>query len=272
MYFWVEMLKKIVLVDDQRAFRQSFKLLLRKVGGASVVAEYDSGEEFLKNLNKQFSADIVFICIELAGFTGIETIRKAVKKMPDIVMIGMSVYQDKIYVEQAIEAGARGYLLKFSDNFSILDTIIRFPKAEIFYSSEVNPLGNIKFSKKFRVILTDDSESSLFVSEYILQNEGFEVVSFLSAFDALSFAQKSSDACLVITDYIMPEISGIQFSQKIRQIRNYKKVPVMLLSAFVNNKVLSDASENGINLVLKKPFLEKELVSAAEKLIFEKKI
>jgi DNA-binding NarL/FixJ family response regulator len=265
-------LRNIALVDDKKAFRQSFKLLLRKVGGSRVVAEYSSGAEFLESLGENFCADVVFLSFELPDISGVEIVKKALKKNPSLVIIVMSLSDEKIYVESVIKAGARGFLLKFSDNFSVLETVMRHPDAEIFYSPQVNPAGNTKHSETIRIMLTDDSESSLFISEYILKSEDFEVISFLSALEALKFASKTAAPRLVVTDYLMPEISGTEFSMKIRRIKGYKNVPVLMVSGKLNPQVVEEAEKNGVDLVLKKPFSAKELVTAAEKLIFEKKM
>ena len=115
-------LRNIALVDDKKAFRQSFKLLLRKVGGSRVVAEYSSGAEFLESLGENFCADVVFLSFELPDISGVEIVKKALKKNPSLVIIVMSLSDEKIYVESVIKAGARGFLLKFSDNFSVLET------------------------------------------------------------------------------------------------------------------------------------------------------
>lgn len=264
----MEELRKVVLVDDHKAFRQSFKLLLRKVGGSQVVAEYGSGDEFLEGLDDSFCADIVFMDVEMTGNSGIETTRLALAKKPGLVIIGMSLYDEKLYIESMIKAGARGYLLKFSDNFSIMETIIRHPKAEIFYSREINPGGNIKHSNKIRILLVDDIEGSLFITQYTLENEGFDVVPFLSAKKALQFAKSSGDISLIVTDYIMPEVNGIEFTRQVHEIPSLKDVPVMMTSIKINSDLAVEAAESGVALILKKPFSDKELVKTVEKLVF----
>lgn len=264
--------KKVILVDDKKAFRQSFKLLLRKVGGNQVIAEYGSSKEFLEALDKDCNADIIFMDIELPDNSGIETTQKAITRYPGLIIIGISLYDEKIYIDSMIKAGARGYLLKFSDNFSILETIIRHPNAEIFYSKEINPTGNKKHSDKIRILLVDDSDSSLFVSEYTLKCEDFEVIPFSSAQKALKFASSSHAPKLIITDYLMPKTGGMEFVEKIRKFPNYKDVPVLMTSVKVNPEIEKEALEKGINLVLKKPFSQNTFIAAVEKLVFEKKV
>ena len=264
-------LRKIILVDSKKAFRESFKLLLRKVGGAEITAEFSSEKDFLAGLDSLCNADIVFLSIETDRFTSAETIKSALKKCPGTVIIGLSLHDEKAYADAIIQAGARGFLLKYSDNFSILETVMRYPKAEIFYSPEINPSGRAKHSDNIKIILTDDSNAALFISGHILKNEGFDVIPFLSATSALKFAAYSPPPQLIITDYIMPEISGTEFSKKIRRIPAYKNVPILMTTVRNDKTVIEEAQKNGVNLILKKPFTTKQLVSAVEKLLFEKK-
>lgn len=267
----MEDIKKVILVDDRKAFRQSFKLLLRKIGGNQVIAEYSSGEEFLDSLDENFCADIIFMDMELANISGIETTKAALSIKPDLVIIGMSLYDEKLYIDSMIQAGARGYLLKFSDNFSILETIIRHPHAEIFYSQEINPEGNTKHSNKIRILLIDDIEGSLFISQYTLENEGFEVIPYLSPNLALNFAKTISAPDLIITDYLMPEMNGLDFTKKIKQYPGYENIPVLLTSIKINSDIAMEAIEAGVTLILKKPFASKDLIKTVEKMVFEKK-
>ena len=145
----MEIERKIVLVDDKSSYRSTTKLLLRKIGGCRVTAEFSSGIEFLENIDT-IDADIVFMDIEMPGINGIEATRRALKVCPDLTIIGLSLYDEPAYIEKLIDAGARGYLLKLGDNLSLIETIIKFPNAEIFYSKEIHAHhGKLENTKKW---------------------------------------------------------------------------------------------------------------------------
>ena len=67
--------------------------------------------------------DIVFMDIEMPHMDGIRATKKAIQKYPDLVIIGLSLYENKAYIDSLINAGARGYLLKLFDNFELLEEI-----------------------------------------------------------------------------------------------------------------------------------------------------
>jgi len=135
--------KRIILVDDKPVYRNAVKMLLNKIGDVEIVAEASNGIEFL-NLIETCEADIVFMDIEMPEMNGIEATRKALEKKPDLVIIGLSMYEHEKYIDELLAAGAKGYLLKLSDNTSVFKTIFNFPNAEIFFSNEIE----IKRSKE----------------------------------------------------------------------------------------------------------------------------
>jgi len=165
---------KIILVDDKKAYRNATKMLLNKIGNNEIIAEASSGEEFLDIIEK-YSPDLVFMDIEMPGMNGIEATRKALQKYPDLLIIGLSLYDDKNYIKELINVGARGYLLKLSDNYAIIETILNHSGAEIFFSKEIDPRKPQKDKTKKSVLVVDDFESTRFIVGFTLQKEGFVV-------------------------------------------------------------------------------------------------
>lgn len=127
---------KVILVDDQRAFRTAVKMQLNAIGGNEVVAEAGSADELLYVLEK-YTAQVIFMDIEMPGMSGIEATKLILNKHPEMVVIGWSMYDDTHYIRRLIEAGAQGYLLKLSDNYTLLEEIIRNPYECPFFSKEL---------------------------------------------------------------------------------------------------------------------------------------
>lgn len=117
------MARKILLVDDQAIFRKSLIATLQTAGDVEIIGEADNGADFLKQL-AILEPEIVFMDIEMPIMNGIEATAEALKKYPALVVIGLSMYENESYVEELIKAGARGYLLKTSDNYELFRSII----------------------------------------------------------------------------------------------------------------------------------------------------
>ena len=257
--------RKIVLVDDKMSFRSTIKLLLRKVGGSTITAEFGSGAEFLENINS-VDADIVFMDIEMPGISGIETTRRALKIRPELTIIGLSLYDEPAYIEKLIDAGARGYLLKLGDNFSLMETIIKFPKAEIFYSKEITP-GVKKPPVKKRIVIVEGSEGTRFITEYTLTNQGYQVFSYAEGGAAVQNL-KDDKPDLIIADYSLPDTNGLDFAERVREDSDFNDTKIILLSIKTDNEIMQRASSLSVTSVLRKPFTAIALTTEVEKSLY----
>lgn len=253
------------MVDDKISFRNTTKLMLRKLGNNNVIAEFSNGIDFLANLDN-INPDIVFMDIEMPGLNGIETTRLALKKKPDLIIIGLSLYEDKNYVDRLISAGARGYLLKLNDNFSVIDTIIKYPKSEIFYSKDINPDNKKKTDNKKNIIVIDDMESTRFILEYTLKNEGYNVTCSQDAHSAIKNLD-NLNTDLIITDYMMPGTIDSDFSRKFFSNAADANIPVLMLSTKLDSDLIKQASHYGVVDILKKPFTAAKLIQKVSDLI-----
>jgi DNA-binding NarL/FixJ family response regulator len=127
--------RKVILVDKFSFLRKALKNTLQSIGNVEIVAEASCGQEFLALLDT-ITPDIVFIDIKIPKIDGIEATRIASKKYPNIAIIGFSSNERQCYIDQMMQAGARGYLSKCKNNYEILSEIIKDPKKGNFYSSD----------------------------------------------------------------------------------------------------------------------------------------
>jgi CheY-like chemotaxis protein len=98
------------------------------------------------------------------------------------------------------------------------------------------------------ILLVDDNREGLTARKSVLEELGFKIVTATSAHVALDlFGRHAFD--LVVTDYKMPDMSGIEFIQKIRKSK--PAIPVILISGFVDVLGL-DSSTTGADIVMAK--------------------
>lgn len=247
------MKKKIIIVDDKIVFRDSLKEALKTAGDVEIIAEAKNGGEFLHLLIKH-KPDIVFMDIEMPLMDGIEATERATKLYPNLVIIGLSLYNNKSYIKRLMEVGARGYLLKESDNHEIFKQIIKYPEAEIFYSAELSYKPNIKKNKIKNLLIVDDFETNLFVMRSALKMAGFNPDTTQSPFEAIKMANNfETKYDLFIIDYKMPGMNGAELTAKIKQIIKYKKTPVIILSSEAGRDKKILAKKAGATGWLRKP-------------------
>ncbi len=102
---------RILLADDHQLVRAGFRALLKQFPAVEVVAEAGDGREAL-DLFKKYRPDVVLIDIAMPKLNGLEATARITKEFPNAMVIVLSMYAKEEYVVQAIQAGARGYLIK----------------------------------------------------------------------------------------------------------------------------------------------------------------
>ncbi len=126
----------ILVVEDHPVFVESVSRLLRERGGYEVVTA-GTGERALQLLEK-FPIDLILIDISLPGRSGIwllEAVGEAKAGLPCVMLSG---FASALYVQQSMEAGARGYVLK-EDVPGILEAIRTALNGGTFISEALRP-------------------------------------------------------------------------------------------------------------------------------------
>ncbi len=126
---------RIVLVDDHPVVRDGLKALLSSVDDMAVVGEAGSGEECLEVVAAT-SPDVVIMDIDMPGIGGIEATRRLVAHSPCVVLV-LSMYGEDEFVFAALQAGARGYLLKGAQQEDVLRTIRAVSRGDAVFGHAV---------------------------------------------------------------------------------------------------------------------------------------
>ncbi len=105
---------RLMLVDDHHVLREGLKFMLRGEPGLAVVAEASDGREALEALETLDATlpDIVLLDVKMPDVGGLEALRRIRERWPDMPVLILTMFDDPEYVEEALQAGASGYLLK----------------------------------------------------------------------------------------------------------------------------------------------------------------
>jgi DNA-binding NarL/FixJ family response regulator len=103
----------VALVEDDRATRERLASSVRAQSSLRLVAEYGNGAEALAGLASR-APDVLLVDLGLPDMSGLELIRFAAERYPACDILVISIFGDEANVLAALEAGARGYLLKGS--------------------------------------------------------------------------------------------------------------------------------------------------------------
>ncbi len=119
------------------------------------------------------------------------------------------------------------------------------------------------------ILLVDDEKDILDLFTEYLSSNGFNTISFQNPKAALNyFYQNQSNCSIVIADYKMPQMSGIDFIKKIREKDTNCKIKTIIISAFIKDNIPYDKSYSmTIDRILEKPVYIDRLKKVIQELI-----
>jgi len=127
----------ILIIDDHPSVRMGLKAILKTKPKYQVIGESGSFEEgFNKAL--ELPVNIILMDVSIHGTSGIELTHKILEKRPELKIIMISMYARTEYIIRAIEYGARGYILKDSDNAILLEGLESVINGELFIDNHIS--------------------------------------------------------------------------------------------------------------------------------------
>jgi len=128
---------RILLADDHGLVRASLKSLIAEFTGIEVVAEANDGFEAITLVAKHRPA-VVLMDISMPLLNGLEATRRIVKEHPATHVVVLSQHTDEKWVQQAMRAGASGYLLKTSPPHELRLALEAAAQGQIFLSPAIS--------------------------------------------------------------------------------------------------------------------------------------
>lgn len=127
---------RLLLADDHTLVRQGLRKILEETPDWEVVAEAGDGREAVR-LAVDAKPDVCIFDIGMPLLNGIDATRQVVKRRPDAVILMLSMHTDEPYVIRALQAGAKGYLLKDSIGEDLLTAVATVAAGKAFFSPSI---------------------------------------------------------------------------------------------------------------------------------------
>jgi DNA-binding NarL/FixJ family response regulator len=134
---------KVLLVDDHSLVRRGFRRMLEDESDMEVVGEAGDGEESIK-LAKQLHPQVIVMDCALPGMNGLEATRQILSESPETAVLMLSMHTESTWVRQAIEAGAKGYVLKNAMDLELGAAIRKVAAGETVFDPEVEQRSALK--------------------------------------------------------------------------------------------------------------------------------
>jgi DNA-binding NarL/FixJ family response regulator len=126
----------VLLVDDHSLVRRGFRRMLEDESDMEVVGEAGNGEDSIKLANELHPQVVVMDCA-LPGMNGLEATRQIIRDSPNTAVLMLSMHTEGTWVRQAIEAGARGYVLKNAMDLELGAAIRKVAAGETVFDPQV---------------------------------------------------------------------------------------------------------------------------------------
>jgi len=127
---------KILIVDDHEIFRNGLKMVLNRLKYLDFVGEAVDGLEFLSKLD-ELKPDIVLLDIEMPRMNGVDAALEALKKYPDLKIIALTMFNEDEYVQNMIDAGVKGFLMKNINKEMLDKALLTVINGGSYYSEEL---------------------------------------------------------------------------------------------------------------------------------------
>ncbi len=130
---------RVVLADDHSLVRQGFRRMLEDDPRIQVVGEASTGSAAIRECAK-LKPDVIVMDISMPEIGGLEATAEILKSQPATRVIILSMYSNAAYVRKAIEAGAKGYILKDAMDVDLTRAIVAVAEGTAYLSASVSNL------------------------------------------------------------------------------------------------------------------------------------
>jgi DNA-binding NarL/FixJ family response regulator len=133
----------VLLVDDHSLVRRGFRRILEDESDLAVVGEASDGAEAVRAA-KELRPQVIVMDCALPNMNGLDATRQILAANPAAVVLMLSMHSEETWVHQALDAGARGYLLKSIVDMELVTAIRRVARGEIVLDPQVAKTATLK--------------------------------------------------------------------------------------------------------------------------------
>lgn len=155
----------VLLVDDHSLVRRGFRRILEDEPDISISGEASDGEEAVK-LARDLKPGVIVMDCALPGINGLQATRKILTLLPSVKILMLSMHTEETWVHQALEAGAKGYILKNAMDLDLASAVRKVAAGETVLDPRVAKTSNLKGERDYGL-----TERELEILQYIVDGK-----------------------------------------------------------------------------------------------------
>jgi DNA-binding NarL/FixJ family response regulator len=133
----------VLLADDHHLVRRGFRRLLEDDPALAVVGEASDGDEAVQ-LAAALEPRVVVMDCAMPGTSGLVATRRILDAQPEVAVLMLSMHAERTLVSQALDAGARGYVLKNAVDLDLASAVKRVAAGETVLDPSVTQVVSLK--------------------------------------------------------------------------------------------------------------------------------
>jgi len=229
----------ILLVDDSKTLIKLIEMKIKSELGLRIDVAYNAAEAELLTRKNTYTLAILDLNLPDAPDGEIVDMILA-KKIPSIVLTGKI---DQAFRTKMLEKNIIDYLYKSGiDDIDYLIEIIR----------------RLLKNRSHKVMVVDDSSLFRNHMKALLENNFFQVFTLAHGEEALAILEENPDIKIIITDYNMPVMDGLELTKEVRKKFTKNQLSIFVISSTANPEVSAMFLKRGANDFINKPFSKEE--------------
>ncbi len=232
-------MKRILIVEDNKTLA---KLIAKKIKH-SLKYEVDTAYKFseAKLFSKRYNYFLTILDINLPDAPNGEIIDYTINKGHRVLVLSANIDKD-----------FRNKILKKN----IIDYVNKSGISDINYIIQM--IHRLEKNQKHKVLVVDDSMVFRKTMKNMLENLFFKVITVAHGEEALGMLTNNPDVSLVITDYNMPVMNGIELTNNIRKEYSKAELCIIAISSNSDEEINALFLKSGANDYINKPFSKEE--------------
>lgn len=232
-------MQRILIVEDNKALAKLISLKMQSELNFEIDIAYTLQEA--KLFIKKYSYFLALLDLNLPDAPNGEVVDYALEnKMHAIVLSGTV---DKNIRKQLLQKDIIDYIKK--DGIGSIDYII-------------SAIQRLQENQKHKVLIVDDSLVFRNQMQRMLKNMFFQVITVAHGEEALAMLQTHPDIKIVLTDYFMPVMDGLELTKEIRKTHSKNELSIIAISSNQDDEITALFLKNGANDYIYKPFSKEE--------------